>query len=113
MDRSPRTAESPFAEAIAGGELELASVLARELTRAAGAPLPLMAALELLALCAAQQVDRYDAWALRWLARWATETPGATIDQALDVAAGLAALPVEPEAIEALRSVSELAPASP
>jgi hypothetical protein len=27
---------------------------------------------------AAQQPEHYDAWALRWLARWTTETNGAT-----------------------------------
>jgi hypothetical protein len=60
-------------------------------------------ALRFLPLVAVKQPDAYDAWALRWLGRWITEASGATIDAALDVAAGLAALPVEPEAIEASR----------
>jgi hypothetical protein len=42
------------------------------------------------------------------LARWITEASGATIDGALEVAAGLAALPVEPEAIEVIRRAQPL-----
>ena len=39
-----------------------------------------------------------DVWALRWLARWISETHGVTIDRAAEVAATLADLPAEPSA---------------
>jgi hypothetical protein len=47
----------------------------------------------------------YDAYALRWLARWASETGTATIEQAAEVAASLADLPAEPTAEEAIRTL--------
>lgn len=31
---------------------------------------------------ATQKPEAFRAWALRWLARWASESPGATIEQA-------------------------------
>jgi hypothetical protein len=95
-----------FDAAVQRGDLPLASAIAKDIAREVERPIPLERALELLALGAAQQAGSYDAWALRWLARWATETPGATIDEALDIAAGLAALPVEPEAIETIRRIT-------
>ena len=94
-----------FDAALARGDLQMASAIAKDIACEVERPIPLERALELLALGASQQAASYDAWALRWLVRWATETPGATIDQALDVAAGLAALPVEPEAIETIRRI--------
>jgi hypothetical protein len=94
-----------FEAAVERGDLQMATAIARDIARELERPIPLERALDLLALGAAQQAGSYDAWALRWLVRWASETPGATIDEALDIAAGLAALPVEPEAIETLRRV--------
>jgi hypothetical protein len=38
--------------------------------------------------------------------RWLKEASGATIDRAVDVAAALAALPVEPEALETILQLS-------
>jgi hypothetical protein len=92
-----------FDAAVERGDLPMASAIARDIAREVERPIPLERALELLALGAAQRAESYDAWALRWLIRWASETPGATIDQALDIVAGLAALPIEPEAIETIR----------
>ena len=54
---------------------------------------------------AAQRPDDYDGWAARWLVRWLTEAPEASIDAAVDVAAALAALPLEPQAIEAINQL--------
>ena len=59
-------------------------------------------ALRFLPLVAAQRPDDYDGWASRWLVRWLTEAPEASIDGAVDVAAALAALPLEPQAIETI-----------
>jgi hypothetical protein len=89
--------------ALERGDLRYAIALAAEVTEDRGKPIELDTALRFLPLVAAKQPDAYDAWALRWLGRWITEASSATIDAALDVAAGLAALPVEPEAIEAIR----------
>lgn len=41
----------------------------------------------------------YDAWALRWLARSASEAGAVTIEQAAEIAASLADLPAEPTAL--------------
>jgi hypothetical protein len=88
--------------ALLRGDLEYAITLATEIA-ADGKPVDLDTALRFLPMVAAKQPDAYDAWALRWLGRWIAEASGATIDGAVDVAAGLAALPVEPNAIEAIR----------
>jgi hypothetical protein len=99
---------NPAAEldgALERGDLQYAITLATEIATERGKPVDLDTALRFLPTVATKQRDSYDAWALRWLARWIAETPGASIDGALDVAAGLAALPVEPEAVEALRRV--------
>jgi hypothetical protein len=89
------------------GELDIAIGIARDLAGEHGRPIPLDLARVLLPLVAAQRSEAYDTWALRFLARWIEETPGATIDAALDVAAGLAALRVEPEAIEVIRRAAK------
>jgi hypothetical protein len=85
------------------GELDIAVGIAKDLAREHGRPIPLNLALVLLPLIAAEQPEAYDGWALRWLGRWIAETPDASIDAAVDVAAALAMLPVEPEAMEAVR----------
>jgi hypothetical protein len=89
--------------ALERGDLKYAITLAAEVTEDRGQPIDLDTALRFLPLVAVKQPDAYDAWALRWLGRWITEANGATIDRALDVTAGLAALPVEPDAIGAVR----------
>jgi hypothetical protein len=99
----------PVAEldgALERGDLQYAITLATEIAAERGKPIDLDTALRFLPTVAAKQPDAFDAWALRWLGRWIAEIPGASIDGALDVAAGLAALPVEPEAIETIRRAS-------
>jgi hypothetical protein len=95
--------------ALERGDLGYAITLAGEVAEDQRRPIDLRTALRFLPLVAADQPEAYDAWALRWLSRWVTETPGATIDGAVDVAAGLAALPVEPEAIDTIARASESA----
>jgi hypothetical protein len=92
-----------FEAAVRRGDLGLAVAYARDIARERGAPVPLDRALQLVALAAVEQPDAYDGWACRWLARWLTEAPGATIDAAAEVAAQLADLPSEPSMFEALR----------
>jgi hypothetical protein len=83
--------------AIERGDLEIAVAISRDIAKERGWPIPLDQALGLVVLAAVQQPDAYDGWALRWLARWLTETPRATIDGAAEVAAALADLPGEPQ----------------
>ena len=64
--------------ALQRGGLRFAVVLATEVAEDLGRPIDVDTALRFLRLVAAQQPERYDAWALRWLARWTTETNGAT-----------------------------------
>jgi len=87
------------------GELDIAIGIAKDLAREHGRPIPLDLALVLLPVVATRRPEAYDTWALRWLGRWIAEAPGATIDAAVDVAASLAMLPVEPEAVDAIRRV--------
>jgi hypothetical protein len=89
--------------AIERRELEMAIGIAKDIARERR-PINLQLALGLLALVAAEGSD-YDAWACRWLARWLGETPGASIALAAEVAATLADLPSEPEAVEAIQQV--------
>jgi hypothetical protein len=56
-------------------------------------PLDLGTALRFLPLIARDSPGEFDSWALRWLARWASETHAATIEQAAEVAASLADAP--------------------
>jgi hypothetical protein len=85
------------------GELKMAVAVAKDVSREYGRPIGLDLALRFLPLVAAQQLDAYDGCACRWLARWLNETPCVTADQAAEVAAWLAELPVEPAAFDALR----------
>ncbi len=82
--------------ALERGELDFALALAAEVTVERRAPLDLGLALRFLPLLAAARSERYDAWALRWLARWISETREATIERAAEIAVGLADLPAEP-----------------
>jgi hypothetical protein len=86
--------------AIERGELDIAVGIAKDYTREHGRPLPTAVAVRLLPLVAAQQHSQYDRWACRWLQRWLTETSGATIEQAAEVAATLADLPAEPAFVD-------------
>jgi hypothetical protein len=92
--------------ALARGDLELAIGLAREVTEDRHKPIELGVALSFLPLVAAYRPDAYDSWASRWMVRWLTEASGATIDHAVDIAAALAALPAEPEALETIRRLT-------
>ena len=74
----------------------------RGTARRAGHPIELATAARFLPLIAAASPGEYDAYALRWLARWVAETGAATIEQAAEIAASLADLPVEPRMLEAI-----------
>jgi hypothetical protein len=97
--------------AIRRGDLEMASAIARDVARVRGRPIALDLALELLPLVVANDLDSYDVWACRWLARWLNETRGATIEGAAETAAALADLPSEPAtALAALRRAQSSGP---
>jgi len=87
------------------GDLRMAVSLSRDYSRERGRPIPLGVALRLLPLVAQQSPVEYDTWALRWLARWITETPAATIARAVEAAAALADLPDDPDAFELLQEM--------
>jgi hypothetical protein len=91
--------------ALAREDLRYAMTLAEELRIEHGKPIDLDTALRFLPLIARESPREFDAWALRWLARWASETP-ATINDAAEIAAQLADLPAEPSALEAIRQAS-------
>jgi hypothetical protein len=86
--------------AIERRELDIAIGIARDIARERR-PIGLALALRLVSLVAAEGVD-YDSWACRWLARWLAETPDASIALAAEVAATLADLPAEPQAVDAI-----------
>jgi hypothetical protein len=88
--------------ALERGDLSYAITLAADVAEDSRRPLELATALRFLPLIARESPREYDAWALRWLSRWASETPAATIDQAAEVAAQLADLPSEPTAIDTI-----------
>jgi len=106
MNPRPYRPAAELEAALQRGDLELSVVLAREVAEDRHRPLELGVALRFLPLVAAQRPDDYDGWAARWLVRWLTEAPEASIDRAVDVAAALAALPLEPQAIEAINQLS-------
>lgn len=91
--------------ALERGDLPFAITLAEEVARDRGKPIDLAVALRFLPLVIAHRPGEFDTWSLRWLGRWISETPGAKIEQAAEVAAALADLPSEPvAAIEAIRA---------
>jgi hypothetical protein len=92
--------------ALERGELSLARVLAKDVSEERGRPIDLDVALRFLPLVAIQNAEAYDDWAMRWLGRWIRETPGATIEQAAELAGTLADLPTEPTALAALRDLA-------
>jgi len=90
------------------GELQFAIALARTLTDESARPLELDVTLRFLPLIAAERPQAFDAWALRWLTRWCAEGAGrASVDDAVEVAQGLAEIPVDAEhALMLIRAVS-------
>jgi hypothetical protein len=96
MGPRPWRPAAELEKALERGELRYAVALAEELRIERGRPIELATAARFLPLIAAASPREYDAYALRWLARWAAETGTATIDQAAEVAASLADLPGEP-----------------
>jgi hypothetical protein len=88
--------------ALERGDLRYATALAEEVRIERGKPIDLATAAGFLPLIARESPREFDAYALRWLARWINETPAATIVQAAEVAASLADLPAEPSALEAV-----------
>jgi hypothetical protein len=86
------------------GDLSYAITLAAEVAEDRGRPIDLDTALRFLPLVAAREPEHYDAWSLRWLARWITETRVATMDQAAELAGALAELPMESAALAAIRA---------
>jgi hypothetical protein len=89
--------------AIERRELDMAIGIAKDIARERR-PIGLELALGLVSLVAAEGED-YDVWACRWLERWLSETPGTSIALAAEVAATLADLPAEPQAVEAIREL--------
>lgn len=89
------------------GELASAIAVARGLPSERARPLDLDVMLRFLPLIALQRPDAYDVWTLRWLERWCAELRGrASIDDAAEVIAGLAELPIDPEsALASIRAV--------
>ena len=91
---------------LARGELDFAIAVAKVAAHERTRPLDLGLMLRFLPLVAAQRPDEFDAWALRWLERWCGEpcTGRASIDDAAELVAGLAEIPVDPE--RALRVIA-------
>ena len=75
------------------GELDFAIALAKMAARERPRPLELELTVRFLPLVAVQRPDDFDEWTLRWLERWCGELRGhASIDDAVDLVAGLAEL---------------------
>jgi hypothetical protein len=91
--------------ALERGNLRYAISLAEELRIDHHKPISLETASRFLPLIARESSREYDAWALRWLARWMSEAGAHTIEQTAEVAALLADLPKDPEAIGTLQTV--------
>lgn len=96
MGPRPWKPDAELDGALRRGNLRFAISLAAEVTEERRRPIDLTTALEFLPLIATESPREFNAWALRWLARWASETPAATIEEAAVVAASLADLPSEP-----------------
>jgi len=89
------------------GELDFAIVLAKVLASERGRPLELELLVRFLPLVAEQRPQAFDDWTLRWLERWCGQLRGlASIDEAGEVALGLAEIPVDPE--RALARIGEV-----
>jgi hypothetical protein len=72
--------------AIERGDFGIAVAMATDYASEHQRPISLDLALQLLPLVVAREPDAYDGWACRWLARWLSETRGATIEQAAEIA---------------------------
>jgi hypothetical protein len=107
MTPRPYRPAAELEAALDRGELELAIGLALEVAEDRHKPVGLTVALRFLPLIAAQRPEVYDSWASRWMVRWLSEARDATIDRAVDVAAALAALPLEPEALQTIMRLSD------
>jgi hypothetical protein len=90
--------------ALERGDLKYAITLAAEVAEDQGRPLDLGTALRFLPAVGSQRPGEFDAWALRWLARWINETPKATISRAAEIACSLADAQTEPIALESVRN---------
>jgi len=92
--------------ALERGDLRYALTLAEEVRVERGKPIDLSTAAGFLPLVARESPREFDAYALRWLGRWITETPAATIEQAAEVAGALADLPAEPTSLATIRGAA-------
>lgn len=80
------------------GELGFAISLARTVVTERGRPLDLDLTIRFLPLVAVQRPEAFDLWALRWLERWCEELGAqASIDDAVELVAALAEIPVDPD----------------
>jgi hypothetical protein len=82
--------------ALERGDLPYAIGLDEELRIEKGKPIALGIALRFLPLIAQESPQEYDAWVLRWRARWMAETPAPSIERATEMAASLSDLTSEP-----------------
>lgn len=80
MTPRPYNPRAELDGALQRGHLRHAIRLAAEVAEDSRRPIDLELAFRFRPLVVAQQLDAYDGWACRWLARWLSETPGATID---------------------------------
>ncbi len=89
------------------GELDFAIALAKVLAHERTRPLDLRMTLRFLPLVAIQRPEAFDEWTLRWLERWCGELRGqASIDDAVELVAALAEIPVDPEhALETIAAI--------
>jgi hypothetical protein len=89
------------------GELDFAVAIAKIAASERARPLELELTVRFLPLVAVQRPEDFDVWTLRWLERWCGELRGhASIDDAADLVAGLAEIPVDSErALEAIAAV--------
>jgi hypothetical protein len=87
--------------ALDGGNLKLAVAAAKDAARENGRPIPLELALRFLPLVAADDTS-YDPWACRWLVRWLRETRQPSIEDTAELAACLAELPNDPQALNVI-----------
>jgi hypothetical protein len=90
------------------GELDFALALARAVAEERKRPLDLDVSVRFLPVIAVQRPEIFDLWSLRWLERWCAEVRRrASIDDAVDIVAGLAEIPVDPDhALETIHVVS-------
>jgi hypothetical protein len=80
------------------GELDFAIALAKMAASERARPLELELTVRFLPLIAVQRPEDFDVWTLRWLERWCGELRGhASIDEAVDLVAGLAEIPIDSE----------------